>query len=45
MNLGTTYRDYPADSEEILEGEWTPELPKGASCSDFYSDNMHGDAK
>ncbi|WP_047414952.1 ABC transporter permease [Cellulophaga sp. Hel_I_12] len=41
----TTYRDTLADSEEVLEGEWTPELPKGAPVVISISDNIARDAK
>jgi putative ABC transport system permease protein len=41
----TTYRDTLADSEAILEGEWTPELPKGAPVVISISDNIARDAK
>ena len=41
----TTYRDTLADSEEVLEGEWTSELPKGAPVVISISDNIARDAK
>jgi putative ABC transport system permease protein len=41
----TTYRDTLIDSEEIIEGEWIPELKSGDSVKISISDNLAEDAK
>jgi len=41
----TTYRDTLIGSEEIIEGEWTPELKSGDPVEISISDNLAEDAK
>jgi len=41
----TTYRDSLIASEELIEGEWTPELKPGDSVVISISDNLATDAK
>ena len=41
----TTYRDALIASEELLEGEWTPELKSGDPVVISISDNLAADAK
>ncbi len=41
----TTYRDSLVASEELLEGEWTPELEAGEPVVISLSDNVAEDAK
>jgi putative ABC transport system permease protein len=41
----TTYRDTLIDSEEIIEGEWMPELKSGDPVEISISDNLASDAK
>ncbi len=41
----TTYRDELIASEELLEGEWTPELKTGDPVVISISDNLAADAK
>lgn len=41
----TTYRDTLIASEELLEGEWTPQLKSGAPIVISISDNLAVDAK
>jgi putative ABC transport system permease protein len=41
----TTYRDTLIDSEEIIEGEWIPELKSGDPIEISISDNLAEDAK
>ncbi len=41
----TTYRDALIASEELIEGEWTPELNSGESVIISISDNLAQDAK
>ena len=41
----TTYRDSLVDSEELLEGEWTPKLDSGDPVVISISDNIAEDAQ
>jgi len=41
----TTYRNTLIDSEEIIEGEWIPELKSGDPVEISISDNLAADAK
>jgi putative ABC transport system permease protein len=41
----TTYRDALIDSEELLEGEWTPDLEKEDPVVISISDNLAADAR
>lgn len=41
----TTYRDTLLDSEELIAGEWIPNLKKGDSVVISISDNLANDAK
>jgi putative ABC transport system permease protein len=41
----TTYRNVLIDSEEIMEGEWVPELKSGDPIEISISDNLASDAK
>jgi putative ABC transport system permease protein len=41
----TTYRNVLIDSEEVIEGEWVPELKSGDPVEISISDNLAADAK
>ena len=41
----TTYRDSIINSEEIIKGEWSPEISKGDSIKISIADNLARDAK